>query len=85
MEAPGLAGKDAAAAQLQAITSKIAKATKQAEYFKLYAETAKAIKRAHPRLRVGGPATAGSPTFFFLNSLPALGFHRDASFLRRTF
>lgn len=29
------------------------------EYFKLYASTAKAVKAVSPRLRVGGPATAG--------------------------
>jgi xylan 1,4-beta-xylosidase len=31
---------------------------KQATYFKLYDETAEALKRVSPRLRVGGPATA---------------------------
>jgi|GEM_PF-24621 len=32
----------------------------QAEYFKLYAATARAIKSVSPRFRVGGPATAGN-------------------------
>lgn len=32
----------------------------QADYFRLYAETARAIKAVDPRLRVGGPATSKS-------------------------
>ncbi len=32
----------------------------QAEYFRLYASTARAIKETHGSLRVGGPATAGN-------------------------
>lgn len=32
----------------------------QAEYFKLYSVTAKAVKGVHSALRVGGPATAGA-------------------------
>lgn len=32
----------------------------QAEYFKLYAATARAIKAVGPRFKVGGPATAGN-------------------------
>jgi xylan 1,4-beta-xylosidase len=32
----------------------------QAEYFKLYSHTAKAVKAVSPRYRVGGPATAGN-------------------------
>lgn len=32
----------------------------QGEYFKLYDYTAQAIKRAHPELKVGGPATAAN-------------------------
>ena len=39
------------------------KEEKQATYFRLYEETARAVKRAHPRLRVGGPVTAGSPAW----------------------
>ena len=30
----------------------------QEEYFRLFAEAARAIKRVSPRLRVGGPTTA---------------------------
>jgi xylan 1,4-beta-xylosidase len=32
----------------------------QSDYFKLYSETAKAIKSVSPKYKVGGPATAGS-------------------------
>jgi len=34
--------------------------TAQAEYYKLYAATARAVKSVDPEYRVGGPATAGS-------------------------
>jgi len=34
--------------------------TAQAEYYKLYATTARAVKSVDPEYRVGGPATAGS-------------------------
>ena len=39
------------------------KEEKQATYFRLYEEAARAVKRASPRLRVGGPVTAGSPAW----------------------
>ena len=35
----------------------------QADYFQLYAEAARALKRVSPRLQVGGPATSVAPTW----------------------
>ena len=35
----------------------------QAEYFQLFAATARALKRVSPRLQVGGPTTSGAPAW----------------------
>ena len=47
----------------------------QADYFKLFEYTSKALKRVSPRLRVGGPTTSGTPAWIE----PFLSYCREKS------